>query len=260
MHIAAFAGDRCQAWPRPQRRRSAIAGLAGGTRRCQAPPGAAGADQTSTPDIRVQRAACSAHRARSADLRAQRARPTHAARRRRAIRRTLEGTPAHRPKVRVKPVAPPERWPRASSRPRWPDDASTKYKNCRFNLSQPPSRHQRRTVGESSWRGQGRNSPEGRRGDTSQEDSPTGPAQTKPAGNQCEPSRPNAATRPVRHLDEPERRERSDQADTQRRGTHDASSRKETPPEIHATPPSAKIVPTTNGPRRAHRPHTRELS
>ena len=44
-------------------------------------------------------------------------------RRRRRARRAREGTPASRPDVRVKPVAVPERWPRASSRPRWPDDA-----------------------------------------------------------------------------------------------------------------------------------------
>ena len=39
-----------------------------------------------------------------------------------------EGTPTRWPNVRVKPGTPPERWPRASSRPRWPDDAKTPFK------------------------------------------------------------------------------------------------------------------------------------
>jgi len=39
----------------------------------------------------------------------------------------------------------------------------------------PPGRHQRRTVGDSFRRGQGRNLPEGQRGDTSRKESPTGP-------------------------------------------------------------------------------------
>ena len=45
----------------------------------------------------------------------------------------------------------------------------------------PPGRHQRRTVGDSFRRGQGRNLPEGQRGDTSRKESPPAPAQAKPA-------------------------------------------------------------------------------
>jgi hypothetical protein len=86
-------------------------------------------------------------------LRAQRARPTHGARRRCANRRTRVGMPTRWPDVRVKPVAPPERWPRASSRPRWPDDAKSTLKKRRAYLSQPPSHHQRGAVWDSAWRG-----------------------------------------------------------------------------------------------------------
>ncbi len=52
-------------------------------------------------------------------------------RRRRRVRPSREGATAARPDLRVKPVAPPERWPRASSRPRWPDDAKTTFKNAK---------------------------------------------------------------------------------------------------------------------------------
>jgi hypothetical protein len=68
------------------------------------------------------------------------------------------------------------RTPRALTRPRWPVNAKPLSKTLVQNLSQPPGRHQRRTVGDSSWRGQGRNWPAGPRGDTSQEESPTGPS------------------------------------------------------------------------------------
>ena len=44
-------------------------------------------------------------------------------------RRSREGAPTRWPDVRVKPGALPERWPRASARPRWPADAKTPLKN-----------------------------------------------------------------------------------------------------------------------------------
>ena len=40
-----------------------------------------------------------------------------------------EGTLACRSAIRVKAGEPTERWPRASSRPRWPDDAKNPHKN-----------------------------------------------------------------------------------------------------------------------------------
>ena len=51
-------------------------------------------------------------------------------RRRRRVRRSREGAPAPRPVVRVRPVAPPERRPRASTRPRWPVDAKAPHKTA----------------------------------------------------------------------------------------------------------------------------------
>ena len=42
----------------------------------------------------------------------------------------------HGSPLRVKPGAPPERWPRASTRPRWPVDAKAPFKNCEC-FSQP---------------------------------------------------------------------------------------------------------------------------
>ena len=56
-----------------------------------------------------------------------------------------EGTPTCWPDVRVKPGAPPVRWPRASSRPRWPDDAPITYKEweariCPNHQPKPPAR------------------------------------------------------------------------------------------------------------------------
>ncbi len=47
-----------------------------------------------------------------------------------ADRPSREGTPAPWSDVRVKPGALPERWPRASTRPRWPVDAPITLKNC----------------------------------------------------------------------------------------------------------------------------------
>jgi len=51
-------------------------------------------------------------------------------RRRRRVRRSREGAPAPRPVVRVRPVAPPERRSRASTRPRWPVDAKAPHKTA----------------------------------------------------------------------------------------------------------------------------------
>ena len=87
---------------------------------------------------------------RTNDLRAQRARPTHGARRRCAIRRTRIRTPTAWPDVRVKPGAPPERWPRASTRARCPVDAKTPLKMANVFLH-PPSRWSDR-MGRGSFR------------------------------------------------------------------------------------------------------------
>jgi hypothetical protein len=91
-------------------------------------------------------------------------------------RPSRQRAPAPRSAIRVRPGARLTRTPRALTRPRWPVSAKPLSKTLVQNLSQPPGRHQRRTVGDSSWRGQGRNWPEGPRGDTSQEESPTGPS------------------------------------------------------------------------------------
>jgi len=56
-------------------------------------------------------------------------------RRRRRVRRSREGALASWPDVRVKPGAPPMRWPRASTRPRWPVDAKTPFKEMRMFFS-----------------------------------------------------------------------------------------------------------------------------
>ena len=81
-----------------------------------------------------------------------------------ADRRSREGATAPRSDVRVKPGAPPERWPRASSRPRWPDDAKTPFKNYNAEFVPTARPTPARTVGDSSWRGQGRNGPKGQEG------------------------------------------------------------------------------------------------
>jgi hypothetical protein len=54
-----------------------------------------------------------------------------------ADRPSREGTPTAWPDVRVKPVAPPERWPRASTRPRWPVDAPITLKKANVFLHPP---------------------------------------------------------------------------------------------------------------------------
>ena len=54
-----------------------------------------------------------------------------------APRRTREGASTAWPDVRVKPVAPPARWPRASTRPRWPVDAPITPKTANVFLHPP---------------------------------------------------------------------------------------------------------------------------
>ena len=85
-------------------------------------------------------------------------------------------------------------------------DASNKYKNCRTDLSQRPSRHQRRAVWDSDWRGQGRRARRARR-DRSQSESRTDPCsdQAGTPRRQAKPTKPThsrpatRATQKTRH-------------------------------------------------------------
>ncbi len=58
-------------------------------------------------------------------------------RRRRRVCRTREGAPTAWPDVRVKPAEPCQRRPRASSRPRRPDDAKATFKTANVFLHPP---------------------------------------------------------------------------------------------------------------------------
>ena len=113
-----------------------------------------------------------------------------------AAQPSREGTPAPWPDVRVKPGALSERWPRASSRPRWPDDAPILIKNTEAAFV--PTSNQ--AASEGGWGTLSGEVKEGMarraRGDTSQAESPTLPCSAQ-AGTQ--------------------RSHRTAQADTQRR-------------------------------------------
>ena len=58
-----------------------------------------------------------------------------------AHRPSREGTPAPRSVFRVKPGAPSRRWPRASTRPRWPVDAKPPFKTTTRICPNRQARH-----------------------------------------------------------------------------------------------------------------------
>jgi hypothetical protein len=82
------------------------------------------------------------------------------------------------------------RTPRALTRPRWPVSAkpSNKYLVREFVPTARPA--PARAAGDSDSRGQGRNWPEGPRGDTSQEESPTGPSSGQAGMQAAGPANP----------------------------------------------------------------------
>jgi len=73
-----------------------------------------------------------------------------------ARRPSREGAPALRPAIRVKPVALPRRWPRASTRPRWPVDAKSLSKKLSrlqpANVERQPCHARHDSAGDSSQR------------------------------------------------------------------------------------------------------------
>ena len=99
-----------------------------------------------------------------------------------ADRPSREGAPAPRHEVRVKPGGACRRWPRASSRPRWPDDAKTNLK-IRGACICPKPCH---ATSEGWWgtlpgevkEGIG---PQGQGGTRARKSPPPSPAQTRPA-------------------------------------------------------------------------------
>ncbi len=98
--------------------------------------------------------------------------------------------------VRVMPGAQCHRWPRALTRPRWPVNAKDLSKTRARYLSQPPGRHQRgrwgTLIGEVK-EGMARRA----RGDRSQSESPTDPAQTMPARNRTMHRNPTTQATPA---------------------------------------------------------------
>ena len=260
-------------------------------RRCQTPPGAAGADQSSTPDVRPtdprgQRAACgvrgaacgaaacAAHAARTY-ARNARVPPTPRAAGVRFVE--LEKERRHTgPKFASSPS------PRQSDgrgHRRGLDGPTMPLPNIKTATSICPNRQP--VTSEGGWGrlpGEVKEGirPKGEGGTRARKTPP--PSLLRPSRHATTANHRAPTQRPGRHATSTNKNARMqrpsrpaiwprDDASTQAQSkptrnaeTHTASSRKEAPPEIHATPPSAKMQATTNGPRRAHRPHTRELS
>ena len=108
-----------------------------------------------------------------------------------------EGTPTRLPAVRVTPGAPPERWPRASSRPRWPDDAKPIAKNLTNFPSEclTPARHARGAADRGTLRSEVKEEEAaGRRGTRAEKSPPSRRAPPQRAPQKPATSNPQPAT------------------------------------------------------------------
>ena len=108
-----------------------------------------------------------------------------------APRRSREGTPTCWPDVRVKPGAPGQGWPRASSRPRWPDDAKTPLKNTK-PVFVPTAKPSPAKGGVGLFLARSRKEwPEGPGGTRARKSPTPTPAQTQPARSRINRSQPH---------------------------------------------------------------------